>query len=241
MCVHSKDYHIGTLKSHAYQFKHPVDLIMSFVCIHTNSRHHFDHNLIACKSQCQLSFQLQFSALQNYGYVDCKLSGAFQVEVCPWQSSRHNMGMAFRKETWRGLSNCAEGFCSYDDYNWDWSLQRVSQECLPQTSRLKALVARGPRVFHIGEWYFVKYTAWRFFQYCVFQFSLFFSGVHHKKANCDSNSVITKVQKVVKGAKQYFFPAGLTLQVAVAPKKNKLRKGNGGWGDIRQVFCNRNF
>ncbi|XP_077303001.1 alpha-1,6-mannosyl-glycoprotein 2-beta-N-acetylglucosaminyltransferase [Arctopsyche grandis] len=133
-----------------------------------------------------------------------------KVEVCPWQSSRHNMGMAFRKDTWRGLSACAEGFCSYDDYNWDWSLQRVSQECLPLTSRLKALVARGPRVFHIGE-----------------------CGVHHKKANCDSNSVITKVQKVVKGAKQYFFPAGLTLQVAVAPKKNKLRKGNGGWGDTR--------
>lgn len=86
----------------------------------------------------------------------------FQVEVCPWQSSRHNMGMAFRKETWRGLSNCAEGFCSYDDYNWDWSLQRVSQECLPQTSRLKALVARGPRVFHIGEWCFIDLFMFRF-------------------------------------------------------------------------------
>jgi alpha-1,6-mannosyl-glycoprotein beta-1,2-N-acetylglucosaminyltransferase len=38
---------------------------------------------------------------------------------------------------------------NYDDYNWDWSLQHVSQQCLKL--KLHAMVVKGPRVFHIGE------------------------------------------------------------------------------------------
>jgi hypothetical protein len=49
------------------------------------------------------------------------------------------------------MRRCAEFFCTYDDYNWDWSLQHVSQGCM--TRKLQAVVMRGPRVFHIGEWY----------------------------------------------------------------------------------------
>lgn len=40
---------------------------------------------------------------------------------------------------------------SIDDYNWDWSLQHVSQQCLRK--KLHAMVVKGPRVFHIGEWF----------------------------------------------------------------------------------------
>lgn len=72
------------------------------------------------------------------------------MEVTPWISSKHNMGMAFNHTTWRYIVNCAEHFCSYDDYNWDWSLQHVSQQCLE--NKLYAMVVKGPRVFHIGEW-----------------------------------------------------------------------------------------
>lgn len=73
-----------------------------------------------------------------------------QVEVTPWVSSKHNMGMAFSKATWLEMASCAEFFCKYDDYNWDWSLQHISQKCM--THKLHAMVVRGPRVFHIGEW-----------------------------------------------------------------------------------------
>ncbi|XP_046750041.1 alpha-1,6-mannosyl-glycoprotein 2-beta-N-acetylglucosaminyltransferase isoform X1 [Diprion similis] len=143
-----------------------------------------------------------------------------KAEVTPWISSKHNMGMAFNRITWNKLRDCASKFCSYDDYNWDWSLQHIAQGCIPPSqgsgglshiqSGLIAMVMKAPRIFHIGE-----------------------CGVHHKKNNCESTSVIEKVQNVLKTAKKHLFPSQLTLTNAAVAKKTKLRKGNGGWGDIR--------
>uniref|UniRef100_A0A182JQC5 Alpha-1,6-mannosyl-glycoprotein 2-beta-N-acetylglucosaminyltransferase n=1 Tax=Anopheles christyi TaxID=43041 RepID=A0A182JQC5_9DIPT len=132
------------------------------------------------------------------------------VEVTPWISSKHNMGMAFNRTTWYDIVRCARHFCEYDDYNWDWSLQHVSQQCLKQ--KLHVMVVKGPRVFHIGE-----------------------CGVHHKKSNCESNQVISKVQQVLKVARgsQQLFPRSISLTQTSVIKKTKLRKGNGGWGDQR--------
>lgn len=69
----------------------------------------------------------------------------------------------------------------------------------------------------------------------VIKLNLFCSGVHHKKANCESNQVISKVQQVIRLAMKagQLFPKSLTLTVASVMKKTKLRKGNGGWGDKR--------
>ncbi|XP_055304055.1 alpha-1,6-mannosyl-glycoprotein 2-beta-N-acetylglucosaminyltransferase isoform X2 [Sitodiplosis mosellana] len=133
-----------------------------------------------------------------------------KVEVIPWVSSKHNMGFAFNRSTWRDVVRCANHFCTYDDYNWDWSLQHVSQQCLKK--KLHAMVVKGPRVFHIGE-----------------------CGVHHKKKNCESNQVISKVQQVLRIATKshQLYPKSLTLTVASVVKKSKLRKGNGGWSDVR--------
>lgn len=75
----------------------------------------------------------------------------FKVEVTPWISAKHNMGMAINRTTWHEIKSCAKYFCSYDDYNWDWSLQHTSHQCLKK--KLFAMVVRGPRVFHIGEWW----------------------------------------------------------------------------------------
>ena len=74
----------------------------------------------------------------------------FQVEVSPWITSKHNMGMAFNRSTWNDMKSCAKYFCDYDDYNYDWSLQNINYSCLKD--KLYAFVIRGPRVFHIGEW-----------------------------------------------------------------------------------------
>ncbi|XP_023721955.1 alpha-1,6-mannosyl-glycoprotein 2-beta-N-acetylglucosaminyltransferase isoform X1 [Cryptotermes secundus] len=131
-----------------------------------------------------------------------------KAEVAPWVSSKHNMGMAFNRSTWQDICHCAEFFCTYDDYNWDWSLQHISQGCLEH--KLYAMVMKGPRVFHIGE-----------------------CGVHHKKANCESTAAISKVQQVLKYASKHLYPNYLTLTVTNTNKKQKLRKGNGGWGDLR--------
>ncbi|ETN83133.1 N-acetylglucosaminyltransferase II [Necator americanus] len=67
----------------------------------------------------------------------------------PWYSSKHNMGMAFRRETWMKVKNCAELFCKYDDYNWDWSLMQVVVKCLPE--RFRVIFTKSPRVIHIGD------------------------------------------------------------------------------------------
>ncbi|XP_030369707.1 alpha-1,6-mannosyl-glycoprotein 2-beta-N-acetylglucosaminyltransferase [Scaptodrosophila lebanonensis] len=133
-----------------------------------------------------------------------------KVEVMAWVSSKHNMGFAFNRTTWLGIRRCARHFCGYDDYNWDWSLQHVSQQCLQH--KLHAMIVKGPRVFHIGE-----------------------CGVHHKNKNCESNQVISKVQQVLRIARKshQLFPRSLTLTVPSLVKKSKLRKGNGGWGDRR--------
>ncbi|XP_034936964.1 alpha-1,6-mannosyl-glycoprotein 2-beta-N-acetylglucosaminyltransferase isoform X2 [Chelonus insularis] len=164
------------------------------------------------------SFQLLPSLYSHYQ----------KAEVIPWISSKHNMGMAFNRVTWNKLRKCASQFCSYDDYNWDWSLQYVAQTCLPPSrgagaaprieSGLITMMMRAPRVFHIGE-----------------------CGVHHKKNNCESTAVIAKVQQVLKSARAHMFPSELTLTIAGVTKKNKLRKGNGGWGDIRDHELCRNM
>lgn len=101
-----------------------------------------------------------------------------QVEVIPWISSKHNMGFAFNRSTWRDVVRCANHFCTYDDYNWDWSLQHVSQQCLQK--KLHAMVVKGPRVFHIGEWFVLFFFFSIFFDqipsgyFPTFFFSLYF-------------------------------------------------------------------
>lgn len=94
---------------------------------------------------------------------------AFKVDLLPWSSSKHNMGMAFNRSVWKNFQQCSELFCSVDDYNWDWSLLHVAQQCLPSLFGdptnvkmkskfiLGALVLKAPRVFHIGEWYLLHY------------------------------------------------------------------------------------
>lgn len=69
--------------------------------------------------------------------------------------------------------------------------------------------------------------------FCLFYLN--FSGVHHKKKNCESNQVISKVQQVLRIATKshQLYPKSLKLTVASVVKKSKLRKGNGGWSDVR--------
>lgn len=165
----------------------------------------------------------------------------------PWISSKHNMGFAFNRTTWRSIRKCRKQFCNYDDYNWDWSLQHLSQQCL--RNKLFAMVVKGPRVFHIGEWQdfsIVLYALLQQMNNTLLELLVIvdFSGVHHKKKNCESNQVISKVQQVLYIARRskQLFPRNLvkisSISVATLIKRSKLRKGNGGWGDRRdQQHC----
>ncbi|XP_060808229.1 alpha-1,6-mannosyl-glycoprotein 2-beta-N-acetylglucosaminyltransferase isoform X4 [Amyelois transitella] len=134
-----------------------------------------------------------------------------KVEITPWHSSMHNMGFAFNRTVWNSIMELQDLFCNYDDYNWDYSLLKLSQN-RPGREKFRVILCKGPRVFHIGE-----------------------CGIHHKKSNCNASTVISKVQKLLQNAKSYMYPNRVTATITAggAKQNKKLVKGNGGWGDIR--------
>ncbi|XP_023016599.2 alpha-1,6-mannosyl-glycoprotein 2-beta-N-acetylglucosaminyltransferase [Leptinotarsa decemlineata] len=130
-----------------------------------------------------------------------------RVDASPWIGGKHNMGMAFNRSTWNQIAECATDFCEYDDYNWDWSLQHLSQRCLKH--ELQAVSVRAPRVFHIGE-----------------------CGVHHAKNDCGLTSAILRVERVLKSANSHLYPGHLILGSSTDLKSKRVNR-NGGWGDRR--------
>ncbi|XP_071827571.1 alpha-1,6-mannosyl-glycoprotein 2-beta-N-acetylglucosaminyltransferase-like [Apostichopus japonicus] len=137
---------------------------------------------------------------------------ADKADVTDWHSSKHNMGMALDKKTWLSLQECKEQFCSYDDYNWDWTLQHLSKSCLKPP--LRALVLRSPRVFHIGE-----------------------CGIHHN-GKCNADDLVRKIDENLKTNQRYLYPSNLVVTPQTRPLRIKPPKPNGGWGDLRdRTLC----
>lgn len=130
------------------------------------------------------------------------------VEIAKWESSKHNMGMVLYRSLWSAIkNNCSNMFCRFDDYNWDWSLYRLSMICL--SAPIHVMVVKSTRVFHIGE-----------------------CGVHHRSKNCSSQKMAQQARNVIGSARSYLFPK--SLQVKRGVQRNlKPPKGNGGWGDVR--------
>ncbi|XP_003740359.1 alpha-1,6-mannosyl-glycoprotein 2-beta-N-acetylglucosaminyltransferase [Galendromus occidentalis] len=130
------------------------------------------------------------------------------VDMIKWVSSRHNMGMVVYRDLWKSIRDrCAQTFCTYDDYNWDWSLYRVSMTCLEKP--LQAMVVRTTRVFHVGE-----------------------CGVHHKGKNCDQSRLTLAAQRTIESAGEFLFPKSLRVQRGLE-RPLKAQRPNGGWGDVR--------
>jgi len=59
------------------------------------------------------------------------------------------MGMAFNRNFWGKMQTCADTFCAYDDYNWDWSTEATLSDCsaFHGSSPMGALVLGGARVY----------------------------------------------------------------------------------------------
>lgn len=125
-----------------------------------------------------------------------------KIELSKWMSSRHNMGFVIDRNIWNKIISCGNQFCTYDDYNWDWSLNYISQKCL--TSPLITVVVSTPRVYHIGE-----------------------CGIHHRGKNCNNNQIISTVENVFESSKKYLFPEVLVLQRGIK-QAFKTTKVNGG-------------
>ncbi|KAG7508267.1 alpha-1,6-mannosyl-glycoprotein 2-beta-N-acetylglucosaminyltransferase-like [Solea senegalensis] len=145
-------------------------------------------------------------ALGNHnGITDfTKLSN--KVLTTGWMSTKHNIGMAISREVYYKLMGCCNEFCTYDDYNWDWTLQHLSGTCIPKP--LKVLAAQGSRVLHTGD-----------------------CGLHQKD-NCRPEWAFQKVVEGLIIIKDSLYPQSLVLSGA-EPVEHKAHVLNGGWGDVR--------
>lgn len=129
-----------------------------------------------------------------------------KVLTSGWMSTKHNIGMAISKEVYYKLMGCNNEFCTYDDYNWDWTLQHLSGTCISKP--LKVLAAHGSRVLHTGD-----------------------CGLHQKE-NCRPEWASQRVEEGLQVAKHGLFPQALVLDGAEAVE-HKAHMKNGGWGDVR--------
>ncbi|XP_039554047.1 alpha-1,6-mannosyl-glycoprotein 2-beta-N-acetylglucosaminyltransferase [Passer montanus] len=152
--------------------------------------------------------ECQLVSLGTYSPVRGGFAGrADKVELKTWKSTEHNMGMAFGRDTYQKLIECTDAFCTYDDYNWDWTLQHLTVSCLPKF--WKVLVPEIPRIFHTGD-----------------------CGMHHKKS-CRPSTQSAKIDSLLNSNQQYLFPEAMSVskRYSMAPLSPHVK--NGGWGDIR--------
>lgn len=151
-------------------------------------------------------------ALGNHNGLNGFSGLSNKVLTAGWMSTKHNIGMAISREVYYKLVGCSNDFCTYDDYNWDWTLQHLSGTCI--TKPLKVLVAQGSRVLHTGD-----------------------CGLHQKE-NCRPEWAMQKVEESLQKAKDGLFPQSLVLSGAET-LEHKAHMKNGGWGDIRDhILCN---
>uniref|UniRef100_A0AC35U8C6 Alpha-1,6-mannosyl-glycoprotein 2-beta-N-acetylglucosaminyltransferase n=1 Tax=Rhabditophanes sp. KR3021 TaxID=114890 RepID=A0AC35U8C6_9BILA len=153
---------------------------------------------------------------------DCNIMslGAYKVDskqyvkninvmtVTPWYSSLHNMGMVVNMNMWHEISRCSEKFCTFDDYNWDWTLLFMSKSCM--TTPMEVLSALAPRIIHIGD-----------------------CGVH--KHDCHTQKSLDLASQLVDISKHLLFGKNLSIG-KVTKKSPKPPKPNGGWKDVRDHF-----
>jgi len=67
-----------------------------------------------------------------------------------------------------------------------------------------------------------------------------YSGVHHKKQQCDPRAAANLIDNGIQKYQTLLFPDRLRYEPRTG-KKIKLKKGNGGWGDVRDHQLCLNF
>ena len=149
------------------------------------------------------------SRIQNKEVV--YLQAANAATRFPWDPTKHNMGMGFNKTTWEHIKACGRRFCTYDDYNWDWTMLRLSSDRCFGSGNLNTLVLDSPRAFHTGT----------------------SCGVHQQnRANCNPQAVVDGIEARLSSSEHAMYPASLNVDVAYRPVRDAILP-NGGWGDHR--------
>lgn len=130
-----------------------------------------------------------------------------------WMSTEHNQGIAFNRSTWNIIRSCTTKFCTIDDYNWDWSLQFISKDCIP--NNLNVLQIVGPRIFHLG-----------------------ICGMHFKSEKCDDTKALVTTKIKLEDLKDSLFPASLEGPGRSVRGGYERFRRNGGFSDLRDaILC----
>ncbi|OTF77488.1 alpha-1,6-mannosyl-glycoprotein [Euroglyphus maynei] len=176
--------------------------------------HHWKLMKLAQKDLKESDTAIDILTMGNYEFnvqqksIDNMQTEMTKLNLTNWFSSKHNMAFTIDRSLWSRIKSCQFAFCTFDDYNWDWSLQHTIDECLKR--KLRTLVTVVPRVFHTGT--------------C--------GGLHHKQKHCDENSETNKLKKFLAQNQEYQF----IDQVRIEKHFGQYRKGiknNGGWNDRR--------
>ncbi|XP_050394032.1 alpha-1,6-mannosyl-glycoprotein 2-beta-N-acetylglucosaminyltransferase-like isoform X2 [Patella vulgata] len=117
-------------------------------------------------------------------------------------------GMGFNRDLWQKISNCKNIFCTFDDYNWDWSLQKLIDTCFNGLLVLKPIISR---IFHVGKCH----------------------GFHRENI-CSMDEVLLNIKNFLNINQQYMYPQEMVYLVKKTPvRKVSDQVGNGGWADPR--------
>lgn len=174
--------------------------------------YHFYKSMIEFRQKSCLDCDML--ALGNHDDFNDFSRHSNKVMTTGWMSTKHNIGMGISREMYYKLMGCHDVYCSYDDYNWDWTLQHLSGTCVSKP--IKVLVAQGSRVMHTGD-----------------------CGLHQKD-NCRPEWAMQRVEENLKKAKDNLFPASITLTAAEVAE-HKAHMKNGGWGDVRDHSLCKNY
>ncbi|XP_071534649.1 uncharacterized protein [Panulirus ornatus] len=153
-----------------------------------------------------LCHHCQVISLGNYRKVKGHIFSML-VETGNWQVTQHNLGYALDRAAWKIIKSCQEFFCTFDDYNWDWTLFRLVQTC--STPKLAMLAVAMSRVHHIGS-----------------------CGTHIKKKICDVKSEVESLRHHFQANAQSLFPEAFKVH-GLFNNSSKQSKPNGGWSDHR--------
>lgn len=76
------------------------------------------------------------------------------------------------------------------------------------------------------------------FRFFLIVLHIYFSGLHHKKNNCDSSEMLTKLQSTLESyhADALFYPKSLTFISDNSAEFAFNPTPNGGWADLRDVI-----
>ncbi|XP_018427619.1 PREDICTED: alpha-1,6-mannosyl-glycoprotein 2-beta-N-acetylglucosaminyltransferase-like [Nanorana parkeri] len=144
-----------------------------------------------------------------------------QLEVSGFVAPKHRSALAMSREVYYQLMGCLAEFCTYDDYNWDWSLQHVSATCLSHP--LKVLYTRLPRVLDLPGQPDER-------------------GMCARTGPCSNIDAASQaLREKVRQLSGRLFPKTVEVAARQQEVRNPPPMVNGGWGDVRDHVLCKNY